>query len=54
MMDSAAVLAKLDALKVSVDQLVSLPSNPSPVDLQPIGDAIDAIKATVDAKLSAP
>lgn len=53
-MDSTEVLAKLADLKTSVDALIALPSNPPPVDLQPIGDAIDAIKTEVDNRLTAP
>lgn len=44
------VLAKLAALKTSVEALLALP--PAQTDLQPLGDAVDAIKAEVDAKLS--
>lgn len=43
------VLAKLAALKTSVEALLALP--PAQADLQPLGDAVDAIKAEVDAKL---
>ena len=52
-MDIAEVQAKLAALKTSVDALLALPSNPPAVDLQPLGDAVDAIKAEIDAKLPA-
>ncbi len=52
MLDSAGLSAKIDALKTSVDALIALPSNPPPVDLQPLGDAVDALKAEVDAKLT--
>ncbi len=53
-LDLAGLQVKLDALKVSVDALVALPSNPAPVDLTPAGDAVDALKASVDEKLTAP
>lgn len=43
------VLAKLAALKASVEALLALP--PAQADLQPLGDAVDAIKAEVDVKL---
>lgn len=52
-LDSNEVLAKLGDLKTSVDALVALPSNPPPVDLQPIGDAVDALKTEIDNKLTA-
>ena len=51
-MDIAAVEAKLVVLKTSVEQLIALPTNPPPVDLQPLGDAVDAIQAEVTAKLT--
>lgn len=54
MMDLATVQAKLTALQASVSQLIALPANPPPVDLQPLGDAVDAIQAEVTAKLAAP
>ena len=50
-MDLAEVQTKLTALKASIDQLLALPANPAPVDLQPLGDAVDAIQAEVTAKL---
>lgn len=53
-MDINEVQAKLTNLQTSVDALIALPSNPPPVDLQPLGDAIDGIQASVDAKLTAP
>ncbi len=53
-LDLAGLQVKLDALKVSVDALVALPSNPAPVDLTPAGDAVDALKVAVDEKLTAP
>ena len=53
-MNAQDVLAKIAALKTSVDQLVALPSNPAPKDLLPLGDAVHAIKAEVDTKLAAP
>lgn len=52
--DPTVVLSKLADLKTSVDALIALPSNPAPVDLQPIADQIDAIKAEVDNKITAP
>lgn len=52
--DPTIVLAKLADLKTSVDALVALPSNPAPVDLQPIADAVDALKSEVDNKITAP
>lgn len=54
MLDLAGLTAKIADLKTSVDALIALPSNPAPVDLQPAGDAVDALKAEVDAKLTAP
>ena len=51
-MDITAVEAKLATLKTSVEALIALPSNPPPVDLQPLGDAVDAIQADVNAKLT--
>lgn len=54
LMNSSEILAKLVDLKASVDALIAIPSNPPPEDLQPIGDAIDAIKAEIDNKLTAP
>jgi hypothetical protein len=51
-MDITAVEAKLATLKTSVEQLIALPTNPPPVDLQPLGDAVDAIQAEVNAKLT--
>lgn len=51
-MDITEVQQKLTDLDTSVKALIALPSNPAPVDLQPLGDQIDAIKAEVDAKLS--
>jgi hypothetical protein len=47
--DQATVLAKLGELKTSVETLINRPAPPTE-DLQPIGDAIDALKAEVDAK----
>ena len=52
-MDLAEVQTKLTALKASIDQILALPANPPPVDLQPLGDAVDAIQAEVTAKLPA-
>ena len=51
-MDINEVQAKLSDLKTSVDAPIAFPTNPPPVDLQPLGDQIDAIKAEVDAKLA--
>lgn len=52
--DPAIVLAKLADLKTSVDTLIALPTNPAPVDLQPIADAVDGLKTEVDNKITAP
>ena len=54
MLDLAGLTAKLDALKVSVDALIALPSNPAPVDLTPAGDAVDALNTEIQNKLTAP
>ncbi len=53
-LDLAGLQVKLDALKVSVDAFIALPSNPAPVDLTPAGDAVDALKAEIDNKLTVP
>lgn len=53
-MDLSQVQTKLADLKVSVDALVALPTNPPAVDLQPLGDAIDSLNAEVQGKLTAP
>lgn len=53
-MDMAEVQGKLTHLNSSVDALIALQSTPVPVDLQPIGDAIDAIQTKIDTKLSNP
>lgn len=46
-MDMTAIQDKLTKLSASVD---AIPGATPPVDLQPIGDAIDAIQVKVDAK----
>lgn len=51
-MDATEVQAKIVALKASVDSLIAIPSQPT-VDLQPLGDAVDAIKAEVDIAVAA-
>lgn len=53
MLDLAACQAKLADLKTSVDALIARPANPAPVDLQPLGDAIDSLKGEVDTALAA-
>lgn len=45
------IQAKLVKLSSSVD---AIPGATPPVDFQPVGDAIDAIQAKVDAKITAP
>jgi hypothetical protein len=45
--DQQAVLDKLAKLSAAID---ALPATQPPVDLQPIGDAVDAIQAKVDAR----
>lgn len=52
-MDQTEVLAKVAALKASIDALIALPGPTPTPDLQPIGDAVDAVKAEVDAKVAA-
>lgn len=47
LMNIDEVQAKLVKLSNSVD---AIPGATPPVDLQPVGDAIDAIQAKVDAK----
>ena len=52
-MDLPAVAEKINALKDSIDKLLAQVTNqPPPPDLQALGDAVDEIKATVDAKLN--
>lgn len=45
------VLAKLAKLSAAID---AIPATQPPIDLQPIGDAVDAIQAKVDARNTPP
>lgn len=51
LMNQADVLAKVTALKTSVDQLVAIQG--AGPDLTPIGNAVDAVKAEVDVAITA-
>lgn len=51
LMNQADVLAKLAGLKTSLDALVAIQAGAA--DLTPIGNAVDALKAEVDAAVAA-
>lgn len=53
MLDLAAVQTKLTDLQNNINSLLALPANPAPVDLQPLGDAVDAMNSQVTAAIAA-
>ena len=47
------VQAKLVTLQTDLNALLALPGTSTPVDLQPLGDAVDAIDAQIKAAIAA-